>query len=188
MKTGFIIIDPQNDFTSLEGYYAKRHSGIAEILKAKENINKLLKLWSKENFVVIKSDYQPNQFGKGLAMCIPGTFGHHLNKDLHLDENISCIIKTEHSAFSSLSFREYIENNKIDTLVLCGFLAEYCVKQTALNAIESGYTVYLLEDCIGTGDDVQQRKLQMLQELEQKGAQVINSESYNKLHAAAAIC
>jgi len=174
----FIIIDPQNDFTSPEGNYAKRHSGITQIEAAKKNINKLLEWRRKENFIVIKSDYHHDQFGAGLSMCIPGTFGHQIDKDLHIDEDTMLIIKAEHSAFSSEQFKEYIKSKEIDTLVLCGFLAEYCVKQTALDAIESGYKVDLSEDCIGTGDDVQHRKHQMMEEFKQKGAKVTNSEFY----------
>lgn len=177
-KQVFIIIDPQNDFTSPEGNYAKRHSGITQIEAAKENINKLLGWWGKEHFIVIKSDYRPHQFREGLSMCIPGTFGHDIDKDLHLDEETMLIIKAGHSAFSSKHFRAYIKSREIDTLVLCGFLAEYCVKQTALDAIESGYKVDLLDDCIGTGDDVQHRKHQVMEELKQKGAEVRNSAFY----------
>jgi nicotinamidase-related amidase len=178
-KQIFIIIDPQNDFTSPEGNYAKRHPGITQIEAAKKNINKLLDLWDKERFILIKSDYRPHQFGQGLSMCIPGTFGHDIDKDLHLDEETMLIMKAEHSAFTSGQFREYIKSKEIDTLVLCGFLAEYCVKQTALDAIESGYNVVLLDDCIGIGDDVQHRKHQVMQELKEKGATVRNSGFYN---------
>ena len=177
-KRVFIIIDPQNDFTSLEGNYAKRHSGITQIEAAKENINRLLEWRGKEHFIVIQSDYRPGQFGENLSMCIPGTFGHKIDKDLHLDEETMLIIKAEHSAFSSAHFKEYLKSKEIDTLVLCGFLAEYCVKQTALDAIVSGYKVDLPEDCIGTGDDVQHRKHQMLEELKQKGAAVRTSQFY----------
>lgn len=177
-KQALIIIDPQNDFTSPEGSYAQRHSGMTQIEAAKENINKLLALWGKEHVIVIKSDYRPYQFGEGVSMCIPGTFGHHIDKDLHLDEETMVIIKAAHSAFSSAPFKAYIRSKAIDTLVLCGFLAEYCVKQTALDAIEAGYHVVLLADAIGTGDDVQPRKQQMLEALKQMGADVRHSGSY----------
>ncbi len=177
-KSVFIIIDPQNDFTSREGNYAKRHTGITQIEVTKKNINKLLKWWGKEHFIVIQSHYRPHQFGQGLSMCISGTFGHRIDKDLYLDEETMLIIKAEHSAFSSGQFKEYIKRKGIDTLVICGFLAEYCVKQTALNAIEAGYKVQLPEDCIGTGDDVQYRKQQMIEALRQKGAEVTNSAFY----------
>ena len=173
-----LIIDPQNDFTSPEGNYAKRHAGITQIETAKKNINKLLALWDKENFIVITSDYRPDQFGEGLSLCIPGTFGHEIDKEFDLDKETMLIIKAEHSAFSSDYFKEHIKNEQVDTLILCGFLAEYCVKQTALDAIELGYRVDLLNDCIGTGDDVQYRKQQTVEELKEKGAQVRDANFY----------
>lgn len=153
---------------------------MTQIAAAKEAINGLLDAWGKEHFIVIRSDYEIDQFGEGLALCIPGTFGHELDKDLNLGGELTFLVKGEHSAFSSAPFRPYLEQSGIDTLVVCGFLAEYCVQQTALDALASGYKVYLLEDCIGTGDDVQERKRQMLQQLQQRGAVVISSAQYKE--------
>jgi nicotinamidase-related amidase len=53
------------------------------------------------------------------------------------------------------------------------FLAEYYVKQTAIHALNLGYKVFLVEDCIATGDDVQYRKQQAFAELKDKGAIII---------------
>jgi len=177
-KQVLIIIDPQEDFTSAEGSYAKRHSGITQIAAAKQNINKILKLWNWDNYVIIKSDYRPNQFGDGLFMCIPGTPGHNLDKDLYFLKQAPIFIKSEHSAFSSQQFREYIKSQEIDTILLCGFLAEYCVKQTAIDALKASYKIQLVEDCIGTGDDVQYRKQQMMQDFIAKGAELTNSKYF----------
>lgn len=171
----FIIIDPQNDFTHPEGDYARRHPGRNQIVAAKENINRLLAGRDSAHFLILQSDYRPHQFGEGLFMCIPGTFGHELDKDLNLHQDSTLIVKTEHSAFSSEAFRAHLQRNDIDTLVICGFLAEYCVQQTALDALALGYMVHLPVDCIGTGDDVQHRKQQMLEDLRQKGAYLTSS-------------
>ena len=47
--------------------------------------------------------------------------------------------------------------------------------QTALDALRHGYEVVLIEDSIGTGDDVQCRREQMLRSLEEQGAIVQNT-------------
>ncbi|WP_212004092.1 cysteine hydrolase family protein [Chitinophaga sp. HK235] len=168
-----IIIDAQKDFVNPEGAYAQKHPGITQILDAKNRINNLLESLDKELFVIIRADYKPDQFENGVSMCIPNTPGHEI--DIKADECFNMFTKTEHSAFSSEAFKEYAGANEIETLILTGFLAEYCVKQTALDALNAGYHVYLLEDCIGTGDDVQIRKELTLSELEQKGAKILNS-------------
>jgi nicotinamidase/pyrazinamidase len=86
-------------------------------------------------------------------MCIPNTVGHEL--DIKKNDNCVYFSKTELSAFSSLEFKDYLQNNKITKLYISGFLAEYCVRMTAIDAIKNNFEVVFLKDCIGTGDDVQ---------------------------------
>ncbi|WP_276503942.1 cysteine hydrolase family protein [Terrimonas pollutisoli] len=171
-----VIIDPQKDFTSIHGSYARRHEGISQILDAKANINKLLTQIDKNRFVIVSSNYSINQFAGGLSICIPGTEGHEI--DINANTSFTYVSKKEHSCFSSFEFLHYLNTNHIHKLVLCGFLAEYCVMGTATDALRNGYTVSLLEDCIGTGDDVQERKNKSLSELKKLGAAVVSHEDY----------
>jgi len=168
-----VIIDPQNDFINKEGLYAKRHAGIVQILSARENINKLIALHDKNNLVIVLSNYKKDKFEKGLSICIPGTDGHKI--DIDMDDSFKLISKTDHSCFSSDVFDQYLKNKKIIKLILAGFLAEYCVKQTAVDALDKGYEVSLLKDCIGTGDDVQYQKERMISVLLEKGATILDS-------------
>jgi nicotinamidase/pyrazinamidase len=170
-----VIIDPQKDFTDIKGAYAKNHP-ISQIQEVKARINKLTKQLDQNRFVIIYSNYQKDQFGTGISMCIENTKGHEI--DLDLDASFQLISKTQHSSFSSQDFKNYLRNNPIQKLLLCGFLAEYCIKQTAINALEAGYKVILLKELIATGDDVQYRKEKMLTDLENKGA-TINNNLYN---------
>ncbi|CAA9196695.1 hypothetical protein FLA105534_01274 [Flavobacterium bizetiae] len=109
-------------------------------------------------------------------MCIESTKGHEI--DLDFDTSFQLISKTQHSSFSSQEFKNFLKDNQIQKLLLCGFLAEYCIKKTAIDALESGYEVVLLTELIATGDDVQYRKEEMLADLENKGA-TINNDLYN---------
>jgi nicotinamidase/pyrazinamidase len=166
-----VIIDPQNDFTHVRGFYGQRH-GLQHISEAKGKINDMLPSVNKADVMVICSDYGPNQFGEGLQLCIPDTFGHQIDPDLDLDDTMTWMTKTEHSCFSSEVFRNYLKAFDVTTLFICGFLAEYCIKQSAIDALEAGFQVYLVEDAIATGDDVQERKMQMLKDLVWKGAKI----------------
>ncbi|MGE6356808.1 cysteine hydrolase family protein [Flavobacterium sp. NPDC079362] len=164
-------MDPQKDFTDLEGAYAKNHS-ITQIQEVKARINILTKRLDKNRFVIIYSNYQKDQFGDGILMCLKSTKGHDI--DIAFDDAARLISKIQHSSFSSEEFKTYLKDNRIRTLILCGFLAEYCIRQTAIDALENGYDVKLLKEFIGTGDDVQHRKQAMLYDLENKGATTIN--------------
>ncbi|QHS58069.1 cysteine hydrolase family protein [Chitinophaga agri] len=170
-----VIIDPQHDFTALEGFYAIKHKAIHQMRDALQRINNLLARTDKDAIMILRSDYRPDQFAPGQSICLPGTTGNQIDRDLAVDPTYTFITKTEHSAFKATAFTDYLKATKTTTLFICGFLAEYCVRQTALDALQGGYTVYLVEDCIGTGDDVQQRRMDMIEELQEKGARMINS-------------
>ena len=175
-----VIIDPQKDFISIDGAYAKRHSGISQILRAKDNINGLLSGTHPLNVWTVISDYRINQFGPGLAMCIPGTEGHKI--DIAIGSGTRIMVKEAHSCFSSRAFVECLAKENVVRLILCGFLAEYCVRATALDGLQKGYEVLLLEDAIGTGDDVQHRKENLFRELAEAGARLITKRSLEVDH------
>jgi nicotinamidase/pyrazinamidase len=162
-----VIIDPQKDFTDIGGNYAKRHS-ISHIQRVKNVLNDLIKKLDKSKFVIIFSNYQKDQFGTGTSMCIEKTKGHEI--DLDFDDSSILISKTEHSSFSSPEFKNFLKENQIRRLILCGFLAEYCIKQTALDALKASYEIVLLKELIQTGDDVQHRIEEVLINLENQGA------------------
>jgi nicotinamidase-related amidase len=172
----FVIIDPQYDFINERGLYARRHQGIGQIADARFQIIKLLGRIDKDQAVIVYSNYENNQFGNGLSLCIPGTEGHKI--DLDVDNSFPLIAKRNHSCFTSDDFNTYLQTKKVSRIILSGFLAEYCVKQTALDGIHKGFHVVLLSDCIGTGDDVQSRKKQMLSELADKGAEVLDAQFF----------
>lgn len=164
-----VIIDPQKDFTDIGGDYAKRHP-ISHIQRVQSQLNDLIKRLDKNKFVIIFSNYQKDQFGTGTSMCIEETKGHEI--DLDYDESSILIPKTEHSSFSSQEFKDFLKENQIRRLILCGFLAEYCIKQTALDALKASYEIVLLKELIQTGDDVQYRIEEVLVNLESQGAVV----------------
>ena len=181
-KKLLVVIDPQNDFTSLDGHYAHKHLEINQIIETKNKINSLVKLFGHDQVVIVSSNYKPDQFEKGLSICIPTTFGHKIDSDFQFDSAMRYFTKIQHSCFSSNEFKEYLKLKQIDNLFLSGFLSEYCVRQTALDALELGYKVYLIEDCIATGDDVQIRKKRTINELEIKGVIVLNSSYFGKVN------
>jgi nicotinamidase/pyrazinamidase len=171
MNECLLIIDPQKDFTSPDGYYALKHKNISEIIKAKNNINDLLTRVSKNiSAIIVYSDYYKDQFGENISMCIPDTEGHKID----IDKKDGCMYfsKSEHSAFSSFELRKYLNENGISKIYIAGFLAEYCVKQTAIDALKNNFHVTLLRDCIGTGDDVQKELNILFEEMENLGGVV----------------
>lgn len=173
MKYLLVIIDPQNDFTHSKGNYASRHR-IRQISEAKSKIN-LLVGSGRFQTIVVRADYHADQFDIGVSMAIPGTFGHEIDAEIILPMNTLVITKCDHSCFTSPDFLSFLAKQETDHLLLCGFLAEYCIKQTALDALAAGLQVTLVKDGIGTGDDVQNRREAVFIELEKKGCILLNA-------------
>jgi|ERR1700733_2721950 len=161
-----VVIDPQKDFIHSDGAYAKKNHGLQQILQAKSNIIKLIGGKANMPVVIVKSDYRRNQFEEGLSIGIPGTFGHKI--DIPLDEAVIVVTKTEHSAFTSKSFTDHLKKQGYKKLFIAGFLAEYCVKETAADALKNGFEVLLINNCIGTGDLKQQDKIEVFEGLKLK--------------------
>ncbi len=171
-----LIIDPQKDFTHVDGAYAQRHASIYQIQNAKSKINQLLQTVDPQKVIIVFSNYAPNQFAPALSMCIPNTWGHEL--DINMHDAHSLFTKTEHSAFTSLALIAHLHKQGFNKIFLCGFLAEYCVQATALDALANGFSVSLLADCIGTADDKQEIKTEMLKELKEHNIEIVNSNVF----------
>jgi nicotinamidase-related amidase len=64
---------------------------------------------------------------------MPGTDGYKI--DIGVNGATKFFAKSLHSAFFSAGFVELIKDNNINKLILSGFLAGYCVKSTAMDAL-----------------------------------------------------
>ena len=58
--------------------------------------------------------------------------------------------KSSFSCFGESAFCEYLGKKKINSLLLCGIEAHVCVYQTALDALERGMEVFVVEDAVSS--------------------------------------
>lgn len=101
--------------------------------------------------------------------CIQGSTGAEFHQELNQDQFDAVFTKGEdpqidsYSAFfdnghlNKTGLDDFLKKNKVSELFICGLATDYCVKFTALDAVELGYKTFLLEDlCRGvelnTGD------------------------------------
>jgi nicotinamidase-related amidase/8-oxo-dGTP pyrophosphatase MutT (NUDIX family) len=99
-------------------------------------------------------------------------------------DSYSGFFDNDHSKSTGLG--EYLKAKGVTSLYICGLATDYCVKWTALDAVDLGFKTYLIEDaCRGvdanTGDV--QRAIQAMQA---KGVMVIQSDQVPSSIAAAA--
>lgn len=82
------------------------------------------------------------QYTKGLGPTIAG-----IDDALGVYEPIE---KTSFSAMGEPVFKEKLSVSGRKTVILAGIEAHVCVLQTALELIEAGYTVFLVNDCVSS--------------------------------------
>jgi nicotinamidase/pyrazinamidase len=120
--------------------------------------------------------------------CVAGTHGAELSKALHLPSKCYTVKKgaqayiDSYSAFFDNGHRHQTElegllrNNQIDSLYFAGLATDYCVKFSALDAVDLGFNTNVIVDgCravnLQPGDEAR-----ALDKMEQAGVHLIRSE------------
>ena len=148
MAQALIIVDFQNDFAQPDGALAvPAGDQIATRLNA-------LAASGDFDLVVATRDWHPpdhssfeEQGGPWPAHCVQGTPGAELHPDLET-EHIDLVIdkgqdpQTEgYSGFEASDLAERLHEHDVDALLVVGLATDYCVKNTALDALREGFEV-----------------------------------------------
>ncbi|MBN2675992.1 MAG: isochorismatase family protein [Alphaproteobacteria bacterium] len=141
MKPALLIIDVQKDYDkggALE---------ISNIQKTLPKIKEILEFARQKNFLRIHiqhisldptaEDFNPNE--KGIEF-ISGFEPHNTEVK---------IIKHYPGSFWQTNLHKILQENKIDTLFICGYSSFLCCDTTAREGFQHGYKIYYIEDAIG---------------------------------------
>jgi nicotinamidase/pyrazinamidase len=91
------------------------------------------------------------------AHCVQNSRGAEIDKRL-IRANDTVVRKGVHRDVDSYSgfwdnerkhkteLDAFLKSKKVDSIYVCGLATDYCVKFTALDGVEAGYTVYLVQD------------------------------------------
>lgn len=137
MKKLLLVIDVQNDFINdnTREYVSK----IQKLIDSNEykNIAFTKFMNSKENILYKRLNYKGCMEEEGQRIS------------LETKEN-KVFEKTGYSALNK-ELKEYIRDNFISEIYLCGFDTDACIQKTALDLFENGYDVYVLKDYCMSG-------------------------------------
>ncbi len=171
------IVDLQNDFCP---------GGALPTPKGNIIIPVVNKFMDKFNLVFASKDWHPPKtvhFNKWPEHCIQGTYGAEFPNELNAEKINKIFLKGTgdkddgYSAFESTNenLNEYLKRNNIDEIYVTGLTAEYCVKQTVLDALKNGFKIYVVKDGVEgiyqQDNDVEKA----FEEMENAGAIIINS-------------
>lgn len=150
------VVDVQNDFLS---------GGSLAVLGGETVIaplNQYIKLFLAQGLPIYASrDWHPvnhcsfkPQGGLWPPHCVAGTAGAAFSSQLQLPANTHIISKATtvekdaYSAFLGTDLQQQLQAVGAKRLFIGGLATDYCVKNTAEDALAAGFTVFLLADAI----------------------------------------
>ncbi|MEA2013465.1 MAG: hydrolase [Verrucomicrobiota bacterium] len=150
----FVLVDMQEKFSkSIEGFD-----------DCVDLINRFLKACHLLDIPVVVTE----QYPKGLG---------HIVSELKnaLPDNTPVFEKNTFSCWGSKDFASLLSSGSTETIILTGIETHICVQQTALEALERGYNVILVQDCVGS-NKLYKKEL-AIDLLRQKGVIITSFES-----------
>jgi nicotinamidase-related amidase len=140
MKLALMIIDMQNEF-----YVGQTKD---QMDRAAEYINYVLPKFEEKNLPIIY--VQDLDEGEGV---VPGTEGFEIVDLLKPKENSTVIHKTYGNSFNKTDVDKILKENGVDTVVMTGFCAEFCVLSTYRGAKDLDYFPVILKNGIASTEE-----------------------------------
>ncbi len=180
-----LIIDAQNDFLSPGGAFSKRHIEPQQICDAIGWLVQAARQQQRQ-IVWITSQYggttgtpaelkgkthigkpccAKDAWGSELVTTLQGLFAEKTDREIH-------IVKHWYDAFHQTTLHQWLQQQNITKLSLCGVTTNVCVSQTATAAMQLGYQVEILEKA--TAASTQGKHSLAIRELERLGAKTRN--------------
>lgn len=146
----FLIVDVQNDFCT---------GGALEVKEGEMVVPVINKLMPHFPLVVASMDWHPagsSHFGKWPPHCVKQTDGADMHKDLHMSMIEKIFLKgTEgkddgYSAFeaTNMNLTGFLKSKGVTDLYIAGLATDYCVLETVIDAIDSGFNTFVITDAI----------------------------------------
>ena len=81
---------------------------------------------------------------------VEGTWGAEIHESFRPRQGEPVIKKPRVSAFAGTAVDELLRSRGIDTLILAGFTTNWVIESTARQAMDLGYRLVVVEDCMGS--------------------------------------
>lgn len=177
MKKALLIVDVQNDFCPGGALAVKDGDKVVPVING---------IIDKFDLVLASKDWHPVDsvhFEKWPVHCVQNTYGADFHPDLQTDKIDRVLLKGTqnkddgYSAFeaTNISLADFLREEGVTDLYVCGLATDYCVKATALDACKLGFRTYVITDAVAAvnlnpGDDKK-----ALEEISSQGCVLVNS-------------
>jgi nicotinamidase/pyrazinamidase len=163
-----VVVDVQNDFADPGGSLSVK--GGEEVVHA---VNRLVdEAWAAGSPVVYTQDWHPpdtphfeKDGGIWPVHCVAGTWGAQFHPALRVDGEVVRKGTAGEDGYSGFTMRdpitgeerstglaEVLRSDGVDAVVIAGLATDYCVKATALDAIQLGFLATVPTDAVAAVD------------------------------------
>jgi nicotinamidase-related amidase len=137
MKKALLILDPQNDF------FGEDNQNLPAFQATIPIINAVIAIFREQHWPIIFIQHTSKRKPEGSENWkIHPQFNHH-SDDIFLN-------KTHYSAFWKTNLETTLKEKQVDSVIVCGYMSEYCVLSTLRGAVERGFESVILEDSIAS--------------------------------------
>jgi nicotinamidase/pyrazinamidase len=169
-RTALLVVDLQNDFADPAGSLSV-NGGEAIVPRVNEAVREVL---DAGGLVVATQDWHPEStphFEKDGGIwpvhCVAGTWGAELHPAFDLPADTPRIRKGSNGedGYSGFTMRDpesgeeqptaleaLLRERGVERVVVCGLATDYCVRETALDAVRLGFGVSVLTDAVAAVD------------------------------------
>ena len=139
MKPALLVIDVQNEFFNL-------NQACSDSLKAAiEYINAAIGLFRKKNLPIVVIQHKSEEEG-----LVPGKSGFDVPQSVKLEPQDMHIVKAYGNSFTKTGLAEKLRELGVDTVIVTGFCAEYCVLSTYKGAQDCDLTPIILRGSLAS--------------------------------------
>jgi nicotinamidase-related amidase len=110
-----------------------------------ECINAAIGLFRKKNLPIVAIQHKSEEEGLG-----PGKSGFDVPQSIKLEPQDTHIVKTYGNSFNKTGLTEKLRELGVDTVIVTGFCAEYCVLSTYRGAQDCDFTPIILRGSLAS--------------------------------------
>ncbi len=178
-----IVVDVQNDFCP---------GGALAVPDGHDVVPIINDLMSRFSYVVATQDFHPpghssfaEHGGPWPEHCVQGTTGADFHPELDTDGIDEVVQKGTdpttdgYSGFAGTDLAARLERRGVERVFVTGLATDYCVRATALEAIEHGFDVVVLTNAIRAVDVEPGDGDRAIEDMEQAGTATETSERLN---------
>ncbi|HSM24538.1 MAG TPA: isochorismatase family cysteine hydrolase [Anaerolineaceae bacterium] len=140
MKKALLILDPQIDF------FEEDNPNLSAFQATIPVINAAIATFRDQDWPIIFIQHTSKRKPEGSDIWKIHPQFNHQPDDF-------CLSKAHSSAFWQTDLESILKEQQVESVIVCGFMSEYCVLSTLRAAMERGFDAVILEDAIASLDD-----------------------------------